>query len=123
MYSCPLSKCTVNQHKPSSYIGQHAVSLVVHAGTGTTMFLSRMIDVSTGKRILCDPSLIGETCAYFISVAGGNTVYDYLESKGATFMITARTPGDVILIPCYTKISSDGIIMMMIYICYIIFNI
>ena len=105
MNSCPLSDCKLLDRKPSYLDGQHAVSAVVKADGGSSIYLSTAL-TSEGNRALCDPSIANQDCMYFIAVAGSHAVYSYTD--GALFTITARTPDDVTLVPCSNKQSPDG---------------
>jgi hypothetical protein len=109
--SCPLSKCSVIDRKPSEYYGQNKFNTVVKQGTGTSVVLSAASQ--GGYNTFCDPAVAGEDCAYFVAVVAtplpALTPSSALRLESAVFTITARTPGDMVLIPCVGEAYPDGI--------------
>ena len=100
--SCPLSRCSQVDRKPSELLGQHKIAHIVKAGTGSTIFLSSA--GAGGTSSLCDPAVVGEDCGYFVAVVASPlpsmTPNSAPRLESAVFTITARTPGDMTLIPC-----------------------
>jgi hypothetical protein len=111
--SCPLSRCTQTDRRPSQILGQFKTRRQVDAREGVTLFLSS----SNG---FCDPAVAKEECAYFVAVVAAPlpspfpNVPPKLDS--AAFSLTARTPGDVILIPCVSVDPPDGACLIIIFI-------
>ena len=107
--SCTVSRCTELDRKPSDLLGQHKAALtVLPASGGSTLFISSSdLEQSNGdssaSSAYCDPDKAGEDCVYFIAVSHND------DKVPATFTITARTPGDVSLIPCDARTYPDGI--------------
>lgn len=117
--SCPLSHCSQTDKKPSELSGQHAVSMTVSTtGGGSTIILGPPIagGSSSNNKGYCDPVAAKEDCGYFIAVtAPASTSSSSSHSSSntdadtaASFTITARTPGDTILIPCTARKYADG---------------
>lgn len=93
-------------------VGQHKATHVVKAGGSSLVLSANKADGGGGSYSFCDPTAAGEDCAYFIAVvaaplpSSSPNVAARLES--AAFTITARTPGDMILIPCVADGNPDG---------------
>lgn len=98
---CPASQCTEKDKKPSEITGQNKVQFVVNSASGTTLSISKFNKQSSA---FCDTDGVKDDCIYYVSVSHGGSSDDV-----ATFSITARTPGDINLIPCDSKKYPDGI--------------
>lgn len=109
--SCPISKCTVLDRKPSELVGQHKAVHIVKAG-GSSLVLSATKADGSNSYSFCDPAVAKEACAYYISVVASplpsTSAYVAAKLESAAFTITARTPGDMILIPCVADGNPDG---------------
>lgn len=91
--SCAQSKCTTKSMFPSSYEGQYDIAMSITSAANTVAITKR-----DGGH--CNPTEAGEPCVYYVSVLTRDT-------EAAQFSITARTPGDVALIPCDSHPSPD----------------
>eukprot|EP01038_Epipyxis_sp_PR26KG_P008213 gene8213-11113_t len=111
--SCPISKCTEIDMKPSELKNQHQASMIIRATTGSTLFLSSIDEVTAKPNTaFCDPLKAKEDCMYFVGLSLKNSTFkNGAMVPPATFTVTARTPGDVNLIPCSSVVYPDGIIM------------
>lgn len=99
--SCPISRCSELDRKPSELTGQSMLSLTVNPATGSTIFITPADPLT--KRAYCDPMKNGEDCLYFVSVT-----HDQVDDS-AIFTVTARTPSDISLIPCDAREYPDRI--------------
>lgn len=99
--SCPMSRCTEADRKPSDLPGQFKLSWTVDPATGATIFITAD-DLAT-KNAYCDPNKNDEDCLYFVSVSHEKA------DDAAAFTITARTPSDISLIPCDAREYPDRI--------------
>lgn len=109
--SCPLSKCTQIDRKPSALVGQHKAMQTIKQGSGSTIFLSAASYGTSKTSTFCDPTVIGEDCGYYVAVVASPlsaTSKSVAKLESAAFTITARTPGDIILIPCSNDVYPDG---------------
>ena len=110
--SCPLSKCTQIDRKPSALVGQHKAMQTIKQGSGSTIFLSAASYSTSKTTTFCDPTVIGEDCGYYVAVVASplpvTSKSPVAKLESAAFTITARTPGDVILIPCSNDVYPDG---------------
>eukprot|EP00598_Pedospumella_elongata_P002386 CAMPEP_0184975878 /NCGR_PEP_ID=MMETSP1098-20130426/6959_1 /TAXON_ID=89044 /ORGANISM="Spumella elongata, Strain CCAP 955/1" /LENGTH=2755 /DNA_ID=CAMNT_0027498653 /DNA_START=79 /DNA_END=8346 /DNA_ORIENTATION=+ len=111
--SCPLSKCTQIDRKPSALVGQHKAMQTIKQGSGSTIFLSAASYSTSKTTTFCDPTVIGEDCGYYVAVVASplpvTSKSPVAKLESAAFTITARTPGDVILIPCSNDVYPDGV--------------
>jgi hypothetical protein len=99
--SCPISRCSELDRKPSELTGQSMLSLSVNPAKGSTVFITPADPVT--KSAHCDPTKNGEGCLYFVSVT-----HDQVDDS-AIFTVTARTPSDISLIPCDAREYPDRI--------------
>jgi hypothetical protein len=96
--SCILSECVEADYFPSPYPGQYA-----DADTSVDAFIGSSVAVRPSQGQLgCDPSAAGEPCVINVVVMSplGVSGADADDRDSARFSITARSAGDVTLLPC-----------------------
>lgn len=105
--SCILSQCDESDKYPAPFDGQYS-----YADTSVDSYVGSSIAVRPSRGELgCDPSIVGEPCVINIVVMSpmGIASSDADDRDSARFSITARSAGDVTLIPCADlKATPDG---------------
>eukprot|EP00981_Chlorochromonas_danica_P002257 scaffold437_cov168-Ochromonas_danica.AAC.74 len=105
--SCLSTKCTALHRHPSALPGHHQLNFTVAPDAGTsTVLISRHIAAT--EAVYCNPRSSegsNEECNYFVSVTHRGDI-----SQSAVFSIAARTPGDVLLVPCMGQLAGDAIL-------------
>lgn len=98
--SCLEGSCTAAHQFPSVYA--HTLAAVIDPSAGTTLFLTPHSDHPASLAAYCTPSKT-QDCVYYLTIAHNDT------SQVAPVVVTARTPGDIALIPCDKRSVPDGL--------------